>query len=323
MSIQYGEQESRGQQRGQAIAQGVQQQQEWKQKQQVYQQQAQALALRALQDQEFQKTMGDIQSQVQSGKMTQDQAHFMTGLAFLKRGQAGSAGASAAMTAMKPPMVKPFNIPRGGTAIDPQTGKVIGTGQAVAPPVRPPVRLSPGQTLVDPTTGKPMFSAPVAPPAPTPSSVREIPVLNADGTPDPTQFAIPTPKGLVVKSRPKPSTAKSTTPKVTDINRYHKSKQGLMTAQAILSNPTKLTEWAGLHADGDEAQAKETLTDQAEAAQEDMDALKEVYPDYDFVKGAAPPAADKVKVKSPDGKIGTIPSSQLEDAKKAGYTLAQ
>lgn len=35
------------------------------------------------------------------------------------------------------------------------------------------------------------------------------------------------------------------------------------------------------------------------------------------------PKTGRVRVKSPDGKIGTIPSDQLEEAKAAGYTVVQ
>lgn len=38
---------------------------------------------------------------------------------------------------------------------------------------------------------------------------------------------------------------------------------------------------------------------------------------------AKTPAADRVRVKSPDGQVGTIPRSQLQDALKAGYTQVQ
>lgn len=46
---------------------------------------------------------------------------------------------------------------------------------------------------------------------------------------------------------------------------------------------------------------------------------------YLLAKGAekAPDASGRVRVKSPDGKVGTIPSDQLDEAKKAGYTEVQ
>lgn len=37
----------------------------------------------------------------------------------------------------------------------------------------------------------------------------------------------------------------------------------------------------------------------------------------------APPTGKRVRVKSPDGKIGTIPESQLDEAKKNGYQLVE
>jgi len=46
-------------------------------------------------------------------------------------------------------------------------------------------------------------------------------------------------------------------------------------------------------------------------------------PDVDYSAGFPVTPSDRVRVKSPDGKVGSIPKSQLEDAKKKGYTVVE
>jgi hypothetical protein len=137
--------------------------QEWKVKQQQYAAQAQQLAAQKVRDEEYYSTVNQIQQQVQAGKMTPEQAQMAGSLAFLKRGSGTGAGAAAAIKGIARPEVKPFNIPRGGTAIDPATGRTIATGQPYPVAPRAPVRVNPGETVIDPTTGKPMYTAPARP----------------------------------------------------------------------------------------------------------------------------------------------------------------
>jgi hypothetical protein len=290
----------------------AQQAEVWKQKQVLYQKQADVLAQRALQDQEFQKSMTDINTQVQSGKMTQDQARFLTALAYMTRGQTGASGASSAMNAMKPaPNMTPqaVSIPGQPPPTPPSAGytgqlntilQAAGKPGGIAPqPGTPP------QTLGYNIAGEFQSNRALGiqpPAAPPPTSVRELPVLRDDGTPDPTQFAIAGPKGVIVRSRKAKNAASP--PKVTDINKYHRAKQDSTTLTAILNSPEKLTKWAGLHADGDEAEAKEIIQDKLDAAQEDVEALQEQYKDYDFSKEPTATPADQTAPTATNPKTG-------------------
>lgn len=204
---------------------------EWKQKQAQYQQQAQVLAQRALQEQEYQKTMDGIikATQLQPGQpgyLSPQQIATATALANLKLGQGGSAGTAADMRALMPvPTMtpQPVNLPGQPPPAAPSagfTGQLNSILQSAGKPggiaSRPG---TPPQTIGQNIGGKfytnKALGVGQAPPAP-PTSVRELPVLRDDGTPDPTQFAIAGPKGVVVKSRPTPAKA---------------AAEGVMTAQ--------------------------------------------------------------------------------------------
>lgn len=50
---------------------------------------------------------------------------------------------------------------------------------------------------------------------------------------------------------------------------------------------------------------------------------KKTAPAEDAAPAAAAPSEKRVRVKSPDGKVGSVPESQLEEALKAGYSKAE
>jgi hypothetical protein len=126
----------------------------WRQKQEQYQKQADMLAQRAVQEQEYQKGVSDLQtrSQIppgQPGAMTPQQLQTQAALLQMKR-MSGAGGSSAAvMNALKPaPSLEPLTIPGAAT---------------------PKTMPSPGYTdklnSILQTAGKPPIAAPAAPPA--------------------------------------------------------------------------------------------------------------------------------------------------------------
>ena len=72
-------------------------------------------------------------------------------------------------------------------------------------------------------------------------------------------------------------------------------------------------------------QAK-VLSDRADQIQAQIDAIRGKYqPKTEEPQPVTtePSGPKRVKVKSKDGKVGTVPADQVERAKKAGYTVIQ
>jgi len=195
--------------------------------------------------------------------------------------------------------------------LNPADKGFAGTVKALRPPPTPYATNFPGipaPAVID-ARGTPHWMPQSAKPSGPEDTgpVQAVPVLMPDGKPVPGHVAVRSGKANKIISVKDPEQMGSLT-----------IPQQQSAIAAASSATARLLQTA--NARGDEEGVKEYTSD-LKGYRKQLDELRK--PKSKSETPPEAPATDRVRVKSKDGKIGTIPKSQLPQAQKAGYILAE